>query len=286
MKKRFLTLASSVVLGLLACSSNDGNGTEGPFTPVDGGGGGAPSGQPSGALIRLFNGYIPMNDEAPGSIDIYPDAFAMEDARPLVSVPFGTLSEPFDPTVKGEGNMSLSMYWAGTKGVGNALMTKTETLRGGEVITYFLVTGPVLQGETGRRLGALQAFFHDPTSDNEIPAGKGLLTVSSVGLDAVLPDPSAVNYLFSIGGEGCAKAVGDTEFSTSGVGPGSSATYAFDPGSYVGAVYDDPTCEARPVVENVAFTIDAGGRSVLYVYGAAPDDLRSVVVPLEPKRAP
>lgn len=281
------------VLGTIACTSDGDDDNDGTFIPDTDGGtfdaptGDPPAGNPSGALVRVFNAYAPLNEEAPGPVDLYPDPIALEGATPKLSVPYGTMSELFDPTVKGDnGDMFLSMYWPGTSGTGNALMSKTETLKGGEVITYFLAPGGSPQ-ESGRRFGTIQAHFHQPSegfTTPSIPEGKGLLNVSTIGLEQVL-DPETHNLFFSIGA-GCAKAIGDSEFTTSGVGPGSGATYALDPGSYTGTVYNDSDCVANPVVENVAFTVNAGERNVFFVYGPAENDIRTVVVALEPKQAP
>lgn len=258
-----------------------------PTGSADDGSGNAPEGKSSGALIRVFNAYTPLNGE-PGPIDLYPEPFVLEGATPNRSVPYGTLSEPFDPTVKDDdGNMFLSAYWGGTTGNGDNLVNKTETLKGGEVITYFIATGDVTQEGSGRRFGSIQAFFHDPPSgglSTDVPAGKGLLTVSTIGLDKVLSAPESYGLYFGTGA-GCTKAIGDTDFSQTGVGPGSAADFALDPGDYTGTVYNDATCAANPIVANVPFTIEEGGRNVLFVYAPKDKDFRSAVVPLTPKKA-
>ena len=286
-----------LVLGLLAgaaaCSDDDSGGgpIDGVADPdastVDGSSGQSPGGNPSGALVRVFNAYTPL-DGPPGPIALFPDAYAMDDAKPMLSVPYGTMSELFDPTVKGDsGDMFLSAYWAGTTGNGKNLINQTETLKGGEVITYFIATGQVPQ-DSGRRFGSIHSYFHDPKPGGlsvEVPAGKGLITVDSIGLEQVLADPGTYGLYFGIGGPGCAKAIGDTEFTTTGVGPGSAGNFALDPGSYTGTVYNDATCAANPIVENVPFEIEEGGRTVLFVYAPTDKDFRHIVVPLEPKTA-
>jgi len=56
-------------------------------------------------------------ERGPGPIDVYAAPWAGDGDNPLLSVPYGTVSEYFDPTVSDDaGDMFLSMYWAGTKG--------------------------------------------------------------------------------------------------------------------------------------------------------------------------
>lgn len=275
------------VLCLAACTSdNDGSSNPGPDGSTSGSSGSAPGSRPSGALVRVFNAYAPLNGE-PGPVDLYSRPFALEGATPKLTVPYGTMSELFDPTVSDEaGDMFLSIYWAGTTGNGSELISKTETLKGGEVITFFLTTGPSTQSG-GRRFGASQTFFHQPKEDPfaaaGVPTTKGLLMVDTVGLEEVLAEPSTYRMFFGIG-TGCYKAVKDTESSMQSVGPGTGATFAFDPGRYSGTVYNDPNCAANPIVQNVPFEIAAGGRSMLFVYAPKENDFRAAVVPLEPKQ--
>ena len=66
----------------------------------------------------------------PGPIDIYPDPWVDAGAKPLISIPYGTVSDYFDPTVADEqGDMFLSAYRSGETGNGNALADQTETLK-------------------------------------------------------------------------------------------------------------------------------------------------------------
>jgi hypothetical protein len=292
MKPYFALLVIPSLAGaayVIAACSDDGNGTPSNLFPgadasTGNPSGSAPEGRPSGASIRVFNAYTPLNGE-PGPIDLYPDSFVLDGAKPKQTVPYGTMSKLYDPTVKGDdGDMFLSAYWAGTTGNGNSLISQTETLKGGEVITYFITTGSSPQ-ESGRRFGAIHAYFHQPEPGGltvDVPAGKGLLTVDTIGLGEALADPGAYNLYFGTG-TGCQKAIGDTEFSTTGVGPGSAANYALDPGSYTGTVYNDASCIANPIVQNVPFEITASGRTVLFVYAPKDKEFGSTVVPLEPK---
>jgi len=258
-----------------ACSSNESD-------SPSGGDGTATGGRPSGALVRVFNAYAPLDGE-PGPVDIYPKPWVLDGAKPLRTQPYGELSEPFDPTVADDaGDMFLSFYWANTTGNGNELMSNTETLKGGEVLTYFLTTGSEQQSG-GRRSGALHTYVHTPKPGFgiDVPPGKGLLSVDSIGLEAVLSNAADMHLFFSLG-SGCAKGIGDSESTTQGVGPGSAGAYALDPGEHSGTVYDDAKCLKNPVA-NATFTISEGGRSVFFVYAVKDGDIRNVVVPLEPK---
>jgi hypothetical protein len=253
---------------------------------------GGPSGArhlASGAKAQIVNAYAPLN-EAPGPIDIYAEPWASKGDKPLLSVPYGQVSKWFDPTVvDDDGNAFLSVYWSGTVGNGNALMSKTETLKGGELITYFVTTGGETQ-DSGRRYAAMQTFFADtdlvPFNVDVSTQGKAFLIVDSVGIDQVIENPEDVIYNFSLG-DGCAKAIGDNDFSLTGVGPGTSGTYLLDPGSYTGSIharafddFDPATCDGQPILDNLTFDLEADQKAVLFIYAASDGDFRSQFVSL------
>lgn len=276
MKRTSILLAA---LCLLGCSDDETTANGGS----SGGSGEAQEGRPSGSLVRIFNAYAPMNGE-PGPVDVHTEAFVLEGAKPKLTIPYGTMSEWFDPTVRDdEGNTFFSMYWAGTAGNGVALISQTETLKGGERFTYFLTTASTTQ-DNGRRFGALQGFLHKPEPDtfdpNYAPPGKGLLIVTTVGLDGVLSDPSSYRLYFGIG-TGCLKAMSDSEFALTSVGPGAQGKYALDPGSYKGAIYNDDKCAQAPLLQDVPVEIAADSRNVMLVYAPKDTELRAAFFPLE-----
>lgn len=87
---------------------------------------------------------------AGGAIDAYPIYAPDEDDQPLASVPFGQASAFFDPTADTDGNMVLSFYPSGSKDPDDLIVQQTETLQGGERITFYVTTGEGFGGE--RRL--------------------------------------------------------------------------------------------------------------------------------------
>jgi hypothetical protein len=251
---------------------------------------GGPSGTrhlPSGAKVQIVNAYAPLNEE-PGTIDIYAEPWASKGDKPLLSVPYGQVSKWFDPTVAdADGNAFLSVYWSGTVGDGNALISKTETLKGGELITYFVTTGSETQ-ESGRRYAGMQPFFADedlvPFGVDVATEGKAFLVVDSVGIDEVIENPDDWIYNFSLG-DGCAKAIGDDEFSLTGVGPGTSGTYLLDPGSYTGSIharafdnFDVPTCDGEPILGDLDFDLEADQKAALFIYAPRDGEFRSKFV--------
>ena len=254
-------------------------------------GGGLPAGnRPSGAKVRIVNAYAPLDGD-PGPIDVYAAPWASDGDTPLLSVPYGTVSEYFDPTVSDDaGDMFLSMYWAGTKGNGNELVSQTETLKGGEVITFIVATGDSTQ-DSGRRFGSIQAFFQTASGEafgQSTPApGKALLLVDTNGTENVLTAPDSTAWYFSAG-TGCTKAINDDTNTLSGVGPGGGSTYQLDPGSYTGSIHayasDDttiPTCDNPALVGNLAIKAVADQTAILLVYAPKDGDLRTLLIPLD-----
>jgi hypothetical protein len=252
----------------------------------------APTGRPSGAKVRILNAYAPLTGE-PGPIDVHAAPFVLEGAQPLLSIPYGTVSDYFDPTVADDaGDMFLSMYRAGETGNGNALITQTETLKGGEIMTMVVTTGGN-EMSGGGRFGAIQVFFHAASGGTFGQAtpepGKGLLIVSTVGLEQILPDPGAAGLYLKVSGDsGCTKAIGNDEFTLSAAGPGSATPYSLDPGSYTAAIYsipnssgDFPQCTGTPFVGDIAVSISADQTSLLEVYGPTADDIRTMVLPFD-----
>jgi len=260
-------------------------------TAVPAAGGGLPAGnRASGAKVRIVNTYAPLNGD-PGPIDIYASPWAAEGDTPLLSVPYGTVSEFFDPTVSDEaGDMFLSAYWAGTTGNGSELVSQGETLKGGEVITFIVTTGSNTQ-DSGRRFGGIQAFFQQAsggTFGQATPApGKSLLVVDTNGVDQVMAAPDSSTWFLSTG-KGCTKTIGDDANSLTGAGPGSAGTYQLDSGSYSGSIHayakDDtsfPTCDNPALISNLAIQAVADQTAILLIYGPKDGDFRTLFIPLD-----
>lgn len=302
MLRRTMSLIAAGVL-VVGCSSG-GSGSAGSqaSTSAPGGaepnvtsgvpaaGGGLPEGhRPSGAKARIVNAYAPL-DGAPGPLDIYASPWAAEDDTPLLSVPYGTASAFFDPTVSDNaGDMALSAYWAGTTGNGSELISQSETLKGGEVITFIITTGDSTQ-DSGRRFGQIQSFFAEASGGTFGQAtpepGKALLVVDTVGIDQVLPATDGSTWYFGTG-NGCTKAIDDDANTLTAAGPGSAGTYQLEPGAYTGSIYaygsdfnGFPTCDGSPLVGDVGIQAVADQTTVLLVYAPKDGDIRTLVVPL------
>jgi hypothetical protein len=265
--------------------------TSGAAAGTPGAAGGLPAGhRPSGAKVRIVNAYAPLNGD-PGPIDVYAAPWAAEGDKPILSVPYGTVSDYFDPTVSDDaGDMFLSMYWAGTQGNGTELISQTETLKGGEVITFIVATGDSTQ-DSGRPFGSIQAFFQTAsggTFGQTTPApGKALLIVDSNGVENVIAKPDSATWFFSAG-TGCTKAINDDANSLSGAGPGGGGTYQLDPGSYTGSIHsyakDDPsipTCDNAALIGNLAIKAAADQTAILLIYAPKDGDLRTLFIPLD-----
>ena len=301
--RRTVSLIAACIL-VVGCSSNGsapsgaatGENSPGASTSIAASGAPAPAAglpaghRPSGAKVRIVNAYAPLNG-APGPIDVYAGPWAGDGDTPLLSVPYGTVSDYFDPTVSDDaGDMFLSMYWAGTKGNGNELISQTETLKGGEAITFIVATGDSMQ-DSGRPFGSIQAFFQKAsggTFGQSTPApGKALLIVDSNGVENVIAKPDSATWFFSAG-TGCTKAINDDANTLSGAGPGGGGTYQLDPGSYTGSIHayakDDPsipTCDNAALIGNLAIKAVADQTAILLIYAPKDGDLRTLFIPLD-----
>jgi len=250
------------------------------------------AGRPSGAKVRIVNTYVPLTGD-PVALDIYAAPWVSEGARPLLSVPFGTASDFFDPTVSDDaGDMFLSAYVAGETGNGNAVADQTETLKGGEIITMLVATGSNPK-PNGGRYGGIQVYFHAAkggTFGQQTPEpGKGVLFVSTLGLENILANPEANDlYLKLSGDSGCTNPVDANGNTLAGVGPGQSTPLVVAPGTYTAAIYSVPSsssvlpsCTGTPLLKDIAVTIAADQTTMLVIYGAKETDLRTLVLPFD-----
>jgi hypothetical protein len=250
----------------------------------------APPGRPSGAKVRVLNAYASAAGE-PVSLDIYPRTIMAEGEKPLLSVPYGTLSPFFDPTVADEqGNMTLVAYPSGQRQTpgGHLVLSWTATLRGGEAITYFLTAGKDVDGE-GRRRGSLYTYDHRVSGDEPRPApGKGLLMLHGAALYDALDAPNSAAFYFSAG-RGCAKSYYE-EADAPGAQPIAQMGgpfYQLDPGAVTGSIHEvpaqsaePPDCRTPPLLADLPLSMEAGQRAILFVYAPKGRDFRTLFVPL------
>ena len=229
--RRLLSLVAVGAL-LAACGGPAGNGgptggpeTAGPGAPTDAGDGGS-AGRPSGARVRIVNVYN--GGPTAASIDVYAAPWVLDGATPLLTVPYGTASEFFDPTVADDqGNMFLSFYRHGETGNGTEVMSQTETLKGGEVITYVLMSDAEARDDGTPKL-YLQALFHGSTGGvlaATAAPGNGVILVNMHGLEPAVAKPADGGSWFMSTGVGCTKAIGNDEFTLDAAWPGDGTRY-------------------------------------------------------------
>lgn len=287
-------LISLVAIGVLlaACGGGTGDGgqtggaeTAGPGLPTDAGGGNS-GGRPSGAKVRVVNVY---NDGSgsPASIDVYPEPWVLDGATPLLSVPYGTVSEFFDPTVADDqGDMFLSFYRHGQTGNGTELISKTETLKGTEIITYVLMSDAE-KAEDGSPKLYLQPLFHHPGSDlfdATAQPGNGVVLVNMHGISGIVTAPEGTTWFLGAG-QGCKKAIGDDEFTLTAAGPGDGSRYEFAPGDYSLSLHPSlpdtfPDCSTAALVSGVNVNVVADQATLLVVYAPSATDIKTMVLPL------
>jgi hypothetical protein len=288
-------LLSLVAVGALvaACGgpAADGGQTAGaesapPNATADPGGGGQPGGHPSGAKVRIVNVYN--GGASAASIDVHAAPFVLEGATPLLTVPYGTVSEFFDPTVwDDQGDMFLSFYRHGETGNGTELISKTETLKGTEIITYVLMSDAEMRDD-GTPTLYLQALFHVSTESFFGPTpqpGNGVVLVNMHGLQPAVSAPDGVSWYLSAG-QGCKKAIGDEDYSLTAAGPGDGTRYEFTPGEYSLSLHPSspdafPECSTSPLVSGIKATIVAGQTTLVVVYAPSATELKTMVLPLE-----
>jgi hypothetical protein len=253
--------------------------------PGSTGGGGAPGGRASGAKVRIVNVYN--GGDKAASIDVYAAPWVDTGATPLLSVPYGTATEFFDPTVADDqGDMFLSFYRHGETGNGTEVMSQTETLKGGEIITYILMSDAELRDDGTPKL-YLQSLYHAPGGsqfDATPEPGKGILIVNMHAIEPAVTAPDGTSWYLSAG-QGCKKGLNDSADTLSAAGPGDGSKYAFDPGTYTLSLHpavsgDFPDCSTKALISGIEFTVEAGKTSVLVVYAPSATNVKSMVLPL------
>ena len=290
---------SMAVMAIVAAACSGGVGgpavTSGPGStddlgaglPTLPGGGGGTGGQPSGAKVRVFNAYT-ADGSGTGAIDVYGDSLVGSDSTPIATVPYGTLSEFFDPGVfDSDGNAFLTFLPAGVKDQDKVLMTQTETLHSSDVLTVYLGTGS--QRADGTRGAFDQVYFHHPTGGgvaNTPPPGKGLLIVTSAGLDEIMTSQADKTWYVGLG-NGCDGGLGSGPGITTTVSPGATgAEYELTPGAVTVGIYAGPsdqigTCTGEPIAQ-AQVEAKANVLDVFILYAPKDGQLKSMMIPLEP----
>jgi len=255
-----------------------------PGTAAPGGNSGF-DGQPSGTKVRVFNAYMDPVGTGLG-LDLYPLPFTTEARKPLLSVPYGTLSPVFDPLKSDDaGNSFLTGYVSGEFGNGNEVMSADNTLKGTEVILYLVSRGT---GQMGNgRAGAQSETIYDPTAGGSSrtppPAGKGRVLISASGLDQTITKDVTWSVSF---GDGCTLGPDDTQYASQLVSPGTTGSvYELKPGTYTMSLHtyvsggEIPTCKDKSVFE-VKVPVEDGKVVQVFLWATKPDALQAAVIPL------
>jgi hypothetical protein len=278
------TAATGLLAGLaVACSSGDAPPADASELLRRIGDLPGPRLRPSGAQVRIVNAYAPTRG-VPATLAIYPGSIWSEGDTALVSVPYGSASPLFDPTVADEdGNMILHAYLAGDTAKANRVSSWTATLKGGERITYVLTSAKPAQ-DSGRASASLQIYEHEVTGDMPRPGpGNGLLMVQGAALYQVLGEDT--QFYLSVG-RGCVKSYYEEAPGSVPVQHMSGPEYLLDPGEYTVSLHPadqfPPTCTSAPVVGNIPVKVRAGERSILLFFPTGDREFGAVQVPLTP----
>ncbi|HEX2625880.1 MAG TPA: hypothetical protein VHL56_03150 [Candidatus Limnocylindrales bacterium] len=260
-------------------------------TPTSGpdatGVGEAPGGRPSGATVRIVNVYN--GGDKAASIDVYAAPWVEAGATPLLTVPYGTATEFFDPTVADDaGDMFLVFYRHGETGNGTEVMSQTETLKGGEIITYILMSDAEKRDDGTPKL-YLQSLYHSPKGgafDSTPEPGKSVLIANMHGIEPAVTAPEGTSWYLAAGGTGCKKSINDADYTLTAAGPGDGTRYVFDAGSYSLSLHPSlsdgsfPDCSTKALISGIDYTAEAGKTTVLVVYAPTATDIKSMVLPL------
>jgi hypothetical protein len=265
-------------------STADAVATDAPSSAASAGTSGF-DGQPSGAKVRVFNAYMDPVGTGVG-LDLFPVAYTTEATKPLLSVPYGTLSPVFDPLKSDDaGDSSLSGYVSGEFGNGNNVLDVSNTLKGTEVILYLVARG---SGQMGNgRAGAASESVYDPTAGGSSrtppPAGKGRVLISATGLEQTIKTDVSWNVSF---GDGCTLGPDDTDYASQLVSPGTTgAIYELKPGTYTMSLHtyvsggEIPTCKDKSVFD-VKVPVEDGKVVQVFLWATKPDALQAAVIPL------
>ena len=248
----------------------------------------AGNGQPgsiraSGARIRVVNLYN--GAAALSAIDVYGNYQAI--GAPLMSVPYGTASDWFDPGIlDDQRNAEVTFFPAGKHTPDDLLVDQSETLRGTERITMILGTGDNKKAD-GTSYGQLEVQFENSTM-NPLPtphSNQSLVEVDPLSLagwpGAGGSAPSGYMYLST--GSGCLKTVGNEGDDTVGVQPLSahrgSARFSIPAGAQKLSLHASETCTDSSPYPDIAVNLTAGQAARVLLYSGNGKDLNTLVLP-------
>ncbi len=231
---------------------------------------------------RIANLYRDASGK-PTDLDIYGD-FDATNAPRLITVPYGTVTDFFDPGVMDDqGDADWTFYPAGKTGRDDQIGMQQETLKATDRITMVIGDGES-KSSTGTQLGMWKTIFETST-DFPLPtpptAGDAVLMVDGVGITN-LPNTSETFVFVGIDGtclpsvEQGAAAGGEPR------GPHSQQNYLYPAGSHAVSLYlTNPDCTGKSAYPDTTVALNAGQRAFLFYY--TPDDktLKGLLVPAQ-----
>ena len=261
----------------------------GSGAPVAGTSGGPlplPSGfRPSGAQVRVANLYRSIGSTgAPGAIDVYGDYGA--DGTPLAIVPYGTISDWFDPGILDDArNAEMTFYPHGAQGSDSEIASQGETLKGTERITI-VMTASDNKNASGQSFGMWQMVFETSTVNPlpTPPADQAEVLLVTLALPEI-PGVTA-DYVYMGAGGDCLRSVGG------GDGPQPIAANRVTTGLMPFVIPTGPhtltfhldaaDCRGKGVLDDIPVQLAAGQRTFVLLYSPDGSVVRSLLVPVEP----
>ena len=267
-------------------ASSGGGGTA--ATPSISGGGRAPF-RASSAVVRIVNLYNG-GANGPGPIDVYGDFKAT--GTPLITVPYGTVSNWFDPGIlDARRNYTLTFLPAGKTGTDDELAhKKSDTLKGGERITIVLAknentnsSGGLIKSDDGLLSETVEngTTYPLPTP----PAGQSVLIVNNVALQALHKFPGTDQTALMIAtGKDCLPTLDADPLNGTGpqpISPWGTRSFAIPAGSQSVSFHLSPlNCSGKSLLPEIPVQLAAGRQTFLFLYSPDGKVLKNLVVPV------
>ena len=266
-------------------ASSGGGGTA--ATPAISGGGRAPF-RASGAVVRVVNLYNG-GANGPGPIDVYGDFKAT--GTPLITVPYGTVTNWFDPGIlDDQRNATVTFLPAGKTGTDDEIRWKGDTLNGGERITMVVAKNENTNSSGGliKSSPGLLSVTYDNGTTYPLPtppAGQSVLIVNNVALQAAhkFPGTNEPN-LFIATGKDCLPTIdSDPLNGPQPISAWATSSFAMPAGSQSVSfhlVNADMNCSGKSVFPEIPVQLAAGSQTFLFLYSPDGKVLKNLVVPV------
>jgi hypothetical protein len=259
-----------------------------PIATQGEGGGNLTSLSPSGAKLRIANFYRDASGKGT-DLDVYGDFDATHGPK-LITVPYGTVSDFFDPgQIDAQGDADWTFYPAGKTERDDQIGGQTETLKSTDVITMAIGDGESTnKSPNGTQLGRWKTFF-ETDANNPLPtppaATDAELMVDGIALSAM---PGSTDTFVYTGVDGTCLPSSDGGAPEGGQpwGPESQQNYVYPAGSHAVSLHfaganGAPDCKAKSPYPDTTVDLKAGQKAWLFYY--TPDDktLKSLLVPVQ-----